>query len=250
MRTLPHLNFTVSLLCMFRRRVLRISSGIDEIGELHWDMALCLLLAWILCYFCIWKGVKSTGKVSWRWWGWISVQKRKPYPYCWKGNLSLHCCIAINEKKDELGQWEIHARSWTWRWALMLLFNFPGCLFHCDLPVCYAADSAHQRDYFARGITRHPVLSLPWPGTSGRPTGIQLHSNDMILNLLSIRCVLLCRIGVKKPNFLSTYVLQSCYSQKASIYIFTTRKGSAHKKALNWSVPVTSFVGLWTVLLH
>uniref|UniRef100_A0AAR2LV47 Transporter n=1 Tax=Pygocentrus nattereri TaxID=42514 RepID=A0AAR2LV47_PYGNA len=45
------------------QRVLRISSGIDEIGELHWDMALCLLLAWILCYFCIWKGVKSTGKV-------------------------------------------------------------------------------------------------------------------------------------------------------------------------------------------
>ncbi|KAK2834745.1 hypothetical protein Q7C36_015446 [Tachysurus vachellii] len=43
--------------------VLRISSGIDEIGELHWDMTLCLLFAWILCYFCIWKGVKSTGKV-------------------------------------------------------------------------------------------------------------------------------------------------------------------------------------------
>lgn len=46
-----------------RRRVLRISSGIDEMGTLHWDLVLCLLLAWVLCYFCIWKGVKSTGKV-------------------------------------------------------------------------------------------------------------------------------------------------------------------------------------------
>lgn len=40
-----------------------LSSGIEEIGNLRWDLALCLLLAWTLCYFCIWNGVKSTGKV-------------------------------------------------------------------------------------------------------------------------------------------------------------------------------------------
>uniref|UniRef100_A0A8C7CM40 Transporter n=1 Tax=Oncorhynchus kisutch TaxID=8019 RepID=A0A8C7CM40_ONCKI len=45
------------------RRVLRISSGIDNIGSLNWDLVLCLAIAWILVYFCIWKGVKSTGKV-------------------------------------------------------------------------------------------------------------------------------------------------------------------------------------------
>uniref|UniRef100_H3D0C9 Solute carrier family 6 member 12 n=1 Tax=Tetraodon nigroviridis TaxID=99883 RepID=H3D0C9_TETNG len=43
-------------------RVLRLS---DEMSmtALHWDLALCLLLAWVMCYFCIWKGIKSTGKV-------------------------------------------------------------------------------------------------------------------------------------------------------------------------------------------
>ncbi|KAI5100261.1 sodium- and chloride-dependent GABA transporter 2 [Silurus meridionalis] len=56
-------NVTSPVTEFWERRVLRISSGIDEIGELHWDMVMCLLLAWILCYFCIWKGVKSTGKV-------------------------------------------------------------------------------------------------------------------------------------------------------------------------------------------
>ncbi|CAG5927684.1 unnamed protein product [Menidia menidia] len=46
-----------------RRRALRISPGLDQMGSLNWDLALCLLLAWVMCYFCIWKGVKSTGKV-------------------------------------------------------------------------------------------------------------------------------------------------------------------------------------------
>ncbi|KAG7455860.1 hypothetical protein MATL_G00245540 [Megalops atlanticus] len=47
----------------WERRVLRISPGIEHMGVLHWDLALCLLIAWVTCYFCIWKGVKSTGKV-------------------------------------------------------------------------------------------------------------------------------------------------------------------------------------------
>ncbi|XP_056463377.1 sodium- and chloride-dependent GABA transporter 2-like [Gadus chalcogrammus] len=47
----------------WERRVLKISGGIEEIGSLRWELVLCLILAWVLCYFCVWKGVKSTGKV-------------------------------------------------------------------------------------------------------------------------------------------------------------------------------------------
>nr|XP_061815861.1 sodium- and chloride-dependent betaine transporter-like [Nerophis lumbriciformis] len=43
-------------------RVLRMSDSMS-LGKVHWDLALCLLLAWIMCYFCVWKGIKSTGKV-------------------------------------------------------------------------------------------------------------------------------------------------------------------------------------------
>ncbi|KAK2859000.1 hypothetical protein Q5P01_003620 [Channa striata] len=43
-------------------RVLRISDDLS-LGKVHWDLALCLLFAWVICYFCIWKGIKSTGKV-------------------------------------------------------------------------------------------------------------------------------------------------------------------------------------------
>ncbi|XP_035460227.2 sodium- and chloride-dependent betaine transporter isoform X1 [Scophthalmus maximus] len=43
-------------------RVLRMS-GDMSLGTVHWDLALCLLLAWLICYFCVWKGIRSSGKV-------------------------------------------------------------------------------------------------------------------------------------------------------------------------------------------
>ncbi|CAB1331531.1 unnamed protein product [Coregonus sp. 'balchen'] len=59
----PRPNATSPVIEFWERRVLRISSGIDHIGSLNWDLVLCLAIAWVLVYFCIWKGVKSTGKV-------------------------------------------------------------------------------------------------------------------------------------------------------------------------------------------
>ncbi|KAJ8347267.1 hypothetical protein SKAU_G00286680 [Synaphobranchus kaupii] len=44
-------------------RVLGLSGGIEDMGTVRWELALCLLLSWIICFFCVWKGVKSTGKV-------------------------------------------------------------------------------------------------------------------------------------------------------------------------------------------
>lgn len=47
----------------WERRILNITGSIDELGNIRWELALCLLLSWVICYFCVWKGVKSTGKV-------------------------------------------------------------------------------------------------------------------------------------------------------------------------------------------
>lgn len=54
----------LSIVFPSRRRVLAISGGIDEIGGIRWELLLCVIVMWTVGYFCIWKGVKTTGKVS------------------------------------------------------------------------------------------------------------------------------------------------------------------------------------------
>ncbi|XP_052279078.1 sodium- and chloride-dependent taurine transporter-like isoform X3 [Dreissena polymorpha] len=59
--TQVHINDPVTE--FWERKVLGLSSGIDEPGVVKWDLCLCLLLAWVIVYFCIWKGIRSSGKV-------------------------------------------------------------------------------------------------------------------------------------------------------------------------------------------
>uniref|UniRef100_A0AAV2IZT8 Transporter n=1 Tax=Knipowitschia caucasica TaxID=637954 RepID=A0AAV2IZT8_KNICA len=46
----------------FNNRLLRMNDPSSD-GKILWDIALCLLAAWVIVYLCIFKGVKSTGKV-------------------------------------------------------------------------------------------------------------------------------------------------------------------------------------------
>ncbi|OWF44595.1 sodium-dependent proline transporter-like [Mizuhopecten yessoensis] len=43
--------------------VLGISSGIDDMGPPRWQLTLSLFGAWFLCFLCLIKGIKTTGKV-------------------------------------------------------------------------------------------------------------------------------------------------------------------------------------------
>ena len=40
-----------------------MTSNPDDAGPVKWDLALLLVLAWVIVYLCIFKGVKWTGKV-------------------------------------------------------------------------------------------------------------------------------------------------------------------------------------------
>ncbi|CAM5174380.1 unnamed protein product [Eretmochelys imbricata] len=47
----------------WENRVLHLSRGLEVPGAINWEVTLCLLGCWVLVYFCVWKGVKSTGKI-------------------------------------------------------------------------------------------------------------------------------------------------------------------------------------------
>ncbi|XP_018431637.1 PREDICTED: sodium- and chloride-dependent creatine transporter 1-like isoform X2 [Nanorana parkeri] len=57
------LNKRSPIIEFWENKVLQLSGGLDEPGQLNWQMILCLLATWIIVYFCVWKGVKSTGKI-------------------------------------------------------------------------------------------------------------------------------------------------------------------------------------------
>lgn len=52
-----------NVFCVFSHKVLEMTTGIEHAGGIRWELFGLLVLAWAIVYFCIFKGVKSTGKV-------------------------------------------------------------------------------------------------------------------------------------------------------------------------------------------
>lgn len=121
-----------------RRRVLSISGGIEEIGSIRWEVLLCLIVMWIVCYFCIWKGVKSTGKVFLG--AWSSVinvltVEREESLFCLRWCIFLppspmRCCWS-SLSEDSLFLGLLKGFSFTW----CLTSNGSPTLRSCRWPV-------------------------------------------------------------------------------------------------------------------
>lgn len=54
---------THDILPIRRNKVLQMSAGLEYPGGLRWELVACLICAWILVYFAIWKSIKSSSKV-------------------------------------------------------------------------------------------------------------------------------------------------------------------------------------------
>lgn len=52
-----------SLFVFSSHKLLEKTGGIEESGGLRWELFGYLIIAWVIVYLCIFKGVKSTGKV-------------------------------------------------------------------------------------------------------------------------------------------------------------------------------------------
>ena len=47
------------------QRVLGITSGIDDLGGIQWELLGTLTLGWVIVYLIIWKGLHASGKIIW-----------------------------------------------------------------------------------------------------------------------------------------------------------------------------------------
>ncbi|XP_049858536.1 sodium- and chloride-dependent GABA transporter ine isoform X3 [Schistocerca gregaria] len=108
----------------YENKVLKMSGGIDELGDIRWELAACLLVAWILVYFSIWKSVKSSGKV---------MYFTATFPYIL---IIAFLARALSLDGADRGlryffqpQWHLLADSKVWVHALAQNFNSLGVAF-------------------------------------------------------------------------------------------------------------------------
>ncbi|XP_065315007.1 sodium- and chloride-dependent glycine transporter 2-like isoform X1 [Gordionus sp. m RMFG-2023] len=47
----------------FNNRMLKMSDGFENMGQVQWELLLCLFFAWCGVFFCLMQGIKTTGKV-------------------------------------------------------------------------------------------------------------------------------------------------------------------------------------------
>lgn len=41
-----------------------LSGGIENVETINWQLAVCLLVAWMAVFLCSFKGIKTSGKVE------------------------------------------------------------------------------------------------------------------------------------------------------------------------------------------
>ncbi|CAC5382398.1 Sodium- and chloride-dependent neutral and basic amino acid transporter B(0+),Sodium-dependent proline transporter,Sodium- and chloride-dependent glycine transporter 1,Sodium-dependent dopamine transporter,Sodium-and chloride-dependent glycine transporter 2,Sodium-dependent neutral amino acid transporter B(0)AT2,Sodium- and chloride-dependent transporter XTRP3B [Mytilus coruscus] len=48
----------------FYNRVLNVSGSLANVGGIQWELALCLLLCWVVVFVCLVRGIRTSGKIA------------------------------------------------------------------------------------------------------------------------------------------------------------------------------------------
>lgn len=58
------ISFLFNLFFFQSNEILGMSTGIDDLVGIRWDLAACLFICWTIVFGCLYNGLKSMGKVS------------------------------------------------------------------------------------------------------------------------------------------------------------------------------------------
>jgi len=108
----------------FDHKMLNMTEGIHDLGGIRWELLGCLAVAWLLIYFCLWKGLKSTGKV---------VYVTATLPYFLIGAF-LFRALTLEGSYQGLyfffnPKWELLLEAKVWVYAAAQNFNSIGIAF-------------------------------------------------------------------------------------------------------------------------
>jgi hypothetical protein len=80
-----------------------MSDGIGNFGEPKWQLVMCLMLAWFICFLCLLKGIKTTGKVCivWKYFNYPLYNKKLEHFY----ETIMH--INVRETEGEISEWTL-----------------------------------------------------------------------------------------------------------------------------------------------
>lgn len=73
-----------------------VAQGITTLGDIQWEIVVCLILVYLICYFSLWKGIKMSGKVS--------CFAKSFYYIAIKGRL-VHCYFPLCRTFDSFCSW-------------------------------------------------------------------------------------------------------------------------------------------------